>query len=325
MCFSLSSFILGSIRINRKLYYKILAVGIGFFILFAALGAYQYGSALSQNGGNRSAVLGVFTKLLSPIQENVQHAIPFPLGPSATPTATVTPIPSPTPIPYGITLIYTPEDITEGDNAAFTWDITGPANTIHSTTIYYGMKSTSAALTEKAAPQDTSYTAALSDFIEGEYAIPLRFVANAKNMNAGTYFFRAYARIEGKHFWTPEQTFTVKPIPKHEIKLISYPTGVKSGENVAFTWEVLGPAASTGFTAIVASKQAKPGPLDSSVALTQTPYSAIVKDFSNGTSQVPLRFIGNAAVSEPGVYFFRALAFINDKNIWSDEYSFTVQ
>ena len=68
-----------------------------------------------------------------------------------------------------------------------------------------------------------------------------------------------------------------------------------------------------------------PGALDTVVDIPKTPYTVLVQDFTRGTYTVPLRFIGNAKVQDTGTYYFRALAFINGKNIWSDEYSFTVK
>lgn len=247
----------------------------------------------------------------------------------SSPTPVSSPIPAftptPTIIPYTISLINSPDEITEGDLAPFTWSISGPAKTIHSTTIYYGQVSSSAVLGNQVLPTDTRYTNVVKDFIKGDYLVPLQFIANEKFTFPGTYYFRAYALIDSDNYWTEEHTLIVKPAPKNEIKVVNYPSEISQGENASFTWEIDGPSDETHFTAIVAGKEPKQGVLDTPVTIDMTPYKVIVTDFTSGTSHVPLRFIGNTRISDPGVYYFRAVALINGKNIWSDQYSFTVK
>ena len=67
------------------------------------------------------------------------------------------------------------------------------------------------------------------------------------------------------------------------------------------------------------------GVLDTQVSVSNTSYKIIVNDFMGNKSQVPLRFIGNTKMQDSGVYYFRAVANINEKNVWSPEYSFTVE
>lgn len=226
---------------------------------------------------------------------------------------------------YEISVVSAPKELVEENNAAFTWQISGLTNTIHTTTIYYGTTSTPGTLSTSVTPGETHYTDEVKDFIRGDYRIPLRFIGNAIIPAQGTYFYRAYALIDGKHYWTSERNFFVKAKPRHEIKIVDPPRNIAPGENVAFTWDIFGASATTGFTAIVGGKESKPGTLESSVDLPATPYSTLVNDFISGTYAVPLRFVGNTKITDPGVYYFRALAFINGKNIWSDEYSLTVQ
>ncbi len=238
---------------------------------------------------------------------------------------TPTYISTPTPLPHSINLINTPTEITEGDTVSFTWNISGPAKTINTTAIYYGTKSQSGTLTKNASPDDTSYTLVIDEFIKGSYNIPLQFVGNTTFTKPGTFFFRGYALIDGKHHWTVEHSLVVKSLPKHEIKIDTPPTKIKVGESTAFTWDISGPTSTTQFTAIVAAKESKSGSLDDSIAISNTPYKIIVNEFTSGKYNISLRFVGNVALAETGVYYFRAIAVINDKNIWSDEYSFTVQ
>lgn len=213
----------------------------------------------------------------------------------------------------------------EGEIATFTWHVAGPAISIPSTAVYYGTTSHPGPIPTDTRPEDTPYREVIKDFLSGTYGIPLRFVGSTAVGTPGTYFYRAYATIGSKHYWSGERNFVVKALPRHEINVLHYPSVVSAGGNAAFTWEIFGPAATTGFTAIAGGKQSLPGGLDASVDLPKTPYAVLTPDFTNGAYGVPLRFIGNVRVGEPGVYYFRALSFINGKNIWSDEYSFTVQ
>lgn len=224
-----------------------------------------------------------------------------------------------------IALLDGPGELTEGDAATFTWHVGGPPKTIYTTTIYYGTTSVPGAFGDYITPGDAHYTYELKDFLQGDYGIPLRFVGSTNLATPGVYFYRAYAFIEGKHHWSGERSFVVSQTPRHEIKILDRPSTVSPGAKAEFTWDVFGPSATTGFTAIVGGRQSKPGALDVSVDIPKTPYAVMVNDFTRGTYTVPLRFIGNAKVQDAGVYYFRALAFINGKNIWSDEYSFTVQ
>lgn len=247
---------------------------------------------------------------------------------SPTPNISLSPTPlppSPTIAENAVSFIDIPEERLEGDTATYTWTVTGPPKTFHTTTVYYGTVSTPGLLTTAAAPGDLRYTQALPDFMQGDFQVPFVFVGNAANMPPGTFFFRAYALIDGKHYWTSEHSFTVKEVQKNTVQIVSPPGTVAPGSTVSFTWDVTGPSATFSYTAIVASKESKPGLLNGSVPLTQTPYIVKINDFTNGSYAVPFRFIGNAKFEEPGTYYYRALAQINGKNIWSDEQSFTVQ
>ena len=243
--------------------------------------------------------------------------------PIAIPSATT--YPTPTVIPYMIKIIYAPVEIIEGEMATFTWEVNGPKKTINTSTIYYGKQSDAEQISKSEGPDVTKYTDNLTDFMEGKYVVPLRFTANKKIRSAGRYFFRAYTIIDGKHFWTDEQTLEVKKVPINEIKIINYSPEFSQGESSAFTWDITGPDGTTGYTAILYGKESNPGILDSTVAVSETPYSVLVTDYTAGSFNIPLRFVGNVTISEPGVYYFRALSIVNEKNIWSDEKSFTVR
>lgn len=256
-----------------------------------------------------------FDALLNDTTAAVPALSPSPAAPAPTQPARV-----PT-----VTVLDGPKELVEGDIASFTWFVDSAPVSIRTTTVYYGSTSDPGVLVTQALPEQTRYTRALQDFMDGTYAIPLRFVGSTPVSAPGIYFYRGYARIGEKHYWSGERSFVVKAKPKHEVNVSNFPTEVGAGENAAFTWDIYGPAATSGFTAIVGGKTSKPGKLEATVDAPQTPYAILTEDFTNGSFAVPLRFIGNARISDPGLYYFRALAFINGKNIWSDEYSFTVK
>lgn len=250
---------------------------------------------------------------------STEKKLPSPtLSPIILPTTPSTPVPL-------VTVIDGPGDILEGDVASFTWYVDAPPTTIRTTTVYYGTTSDPGVLVTQAAPDQTQYTRAIQDFMDGTYGIPLRFVGSTPISVPGMYFYRGYARIGEKHYWSAQRSFAVTSKPKHDIKVSNFPTVVALGENAAFTWDIYGPAATIGFTAIAGGKTSKSGKLETTVDVPQTPYAILTQDFNSGSFAVPLRFVGNARITDPGVYYFRALAFINGKNIWSDEYSFVVK
>ncbi|OGG05070.1 hypothetical protein A2Z33_07365 [Candidatus Gottesmanbacteria bacterium RBG_16_52_11] len=234
---------------------------------------------------------------------------------------------SPTPVPYAYRITFTdvPEEANQNDPVTFTWSVDGPARTIRTSTVYYGSVSTPGKLIRSVEPEKTAYDGKLSDFLDGSYDLPLRFIAGTRFAQPGTYYARGYALIGGDHYWSDELTIRVRKMPVHEINIIGPPATAARNSNIAFTWEITGPAAQTGFSTIVSGRQSLPGELDPTVDIPRTPYAVLVNDFTNGTYDIPLRFIGNAIITEPGVYYYRALGFIGGKNIWSAEHSLTVE
>ncbi len=240
--------------------------------------------------------------------------------PSPTPTI----IPTPTIVPNSVSFIEQPKDIIEEQSTTFTWYVDGSPNIITDTTVYFGTTSNPGVLTNNASPQDTSYTGALKDFMNGKYTIPLRFIASRQFLTPATYYYRGYALVDGKHIWSDEHTLNVTG-PPHSVKIVDKPGTVKVGESANFTWEVSGPPLTTNYSAIVYSKESKPGELRISTGITSTPYTTLVKDFTTGTYNVPLRFIGSAQLTEPGTYYFRGLTVVDNRNIWTEESSFKVE
>lgn len=118
---------------------------------------------------------------------------------------------------------------------------------------------------------------------------------------------------------------TLTPLQSYSIKVINSPEKVKLNYNSAFTWEIIGPSATTAFTTIVGAKESSPGHLGENETLEKTPYRIFTEEFTNGNYNIPLVFVGNAVLPEYGVWYFRALAVIKGKNIWSDEHSLRVE
>ena len=232
---------------------------------------------------------------------------------------------APSPVTYDIALVSAPSQLMEGDTATFTWYIQGISNTIRTTAVYFGMTNAPGVLSTTIRPIDTPYTDSTKDFSAGAYHIPLQFIGNVTVRSPGTYYYRAYALIDDKHYWSEERSFVVTQVPRHEVKIINPSTTTHVGENISFTWDVYGPSSTTWYSVIVGGKQSKPEELDATVNLSMTPYAVIVNEFTVGPYAVPLRFIGNAKIVDPGIYYFRALSFINGKNIWSREYSFSAE
>lgn len=301
-------------KIKKEYIFRFLIL---FSIVFVVLSVRFLSLYLSNRGG-----IKIKGKVFSEIIESFTETSPSPTP--TLPTPTVIP-PTPTQIEYKITFIDSPTELMEGGQATFTWTIDGPAKTIHKSAVYFGTESTKGKLTKEASPAETNYTDSVKDFLQGDYLIPIRFVGNATITKAGKYFVRVYALIDNNNYWSDEREFTVTAVPGYEIKIINYPEKVILNENSAFTWEITGPATTTGFTAIVGAKESKSGKLDETVDLAKTPYKVLVPDFINGNYAVPLRYVGNTIMPEYGTYYIRALTVINGKNIWSDENNLSVQ
>lgn len=313
---------------------KILGILILFIVIFTAAGIiltlkiYPEYLANYFPKNDNSAVLGMLSGIAVTSQNN-QPAITIPVAtstPTLIPTVTPSATPSPTPKEIKVTINNLPTEILEGSNGTFDWHVDGPDITINTTTVYFGNTSTPGNLAQNITPDNTHYTGYVKDFINGNYGIPLKFIGNSIVSIPGINYARAYVYANGKHYWSEERFFVVKPLPKNEVKMIYYPTDSSPESNITFTWEITGPYGSTGYTAIVAGKESKSGSLDENTGLSGTPYNNIlIKDFTGGSYRIPLRFVGNTKISETGTYYFRAYALVNNKNIWSDEHSFTIK
>jgi hypothetical protein len=286
------------------------------------------GLVLLQNRKFAEATIGEVAGAVSPLVsfQNTSDAFERPAATAAPLIITATPVaPTAKVNANSISFQDSSASITEGEYASFTWSVNGAPKTIHKTGIYFGKTSAPEPFALTMAPMETPYTMVVKDFLNGNYDVPLRFIGSIPVTEPGTYYAKAYALIDGEHYWSGERTFTVTAIPRHTIKVIDPPKTAAKGTNIPFTWEVSGPGTTTGYTTIAIGRLSKPGDLDGTVSMSQTPYAMLVKDFTGGTYSIPLRFIGNAVITEPGDYFYRALVFVGGKNIWSEEYPLKVE
>ncbi len=302
---------------NKYIFWFLIVFPVIIVLLFS-------GYIIGSNYLNKKTATAENDKFLSGFVEKVTGENPTPtqiiLSPIEIPA-------TPTPIEYKITFIDSPTELMEGAQATFTWTIDGPPKTIHKSAVYFGLVNNQGLLAKDVAPADTKYTDSVKDFLAGDFVIPIRFIGNATIVKPGKYYVRVYALIDSNNYWSEEKVFTIKPIPipGYEIKLVNFPQKVKLNDNSTFTWEITGPQATIGFTAIVGAKESKSGHLDETMDLTKTPYKVLVKDFTNGVYTIPLRYVGNTIMPEYGIYYIRALTIINGKNIWSDEYTLSVE
>lgn len=94
--------------------------------------------------------------------------------------------------------------------AEFTWNVEAPNTaTTLTTTIYYGSTSSPSALTIKDSPEAVGYSRRLTDYLDGKFFLPDTFSATAKLLK-GTYFYRAYAKVDNQHLWSQEHQLSVK-------------------------------------------------------------------------------------------------------------------
>ncbi len=111
---------------------------------------------------------------------------------------------------YRVTLVNVPQEAQADKIATFTWRIDGTPTTINNTTVYLGLTSNPGNLGIKVTPEQTKYTEFVQDFAKGKFDIPLQFVGNHKMGKVGKYYFRVYAVIKGKNYWSPEYSLEVK-------------------------------------------------------------------------------------------------------------------
>lgn len=226
---------------------------------------------------------------------------------------------------YRVTLVDAPKEITTTGVGTFTWKVDGPPSTIKTTEVLLGQESNPGDLGKEVKPSDTKYTETLKDFADGNYGVPLQFVGNVALSKTGKYYYRVYAQVKDKNYWTDEYTLDVN-IPTASISLVNAPPEVTLGGVGTFTWSVDGPPTTITHTAIYYGLESTSGVLGKDVKTSDTKYTNYSKEFADGKYNVPLRFVGNTPkLNTDGTYYFRVHAIIDGENYWTDEKTFEVK
>ena len=110
----------------------------------------------------------------------------------------------------------------------------------------------------------------------------------------------------------------------YKLTLADAPKEVVVGLNATFTWRIDGPATTIHHTSVYLGTESQTGELGLDANPESSKYNLSVKDFESGDYNIPLQFIGNIIIDNPGTYYYRVQASIKDKNYWTDEYTLTV-
>lgn len=225
---------------------------------------------------------------------------------------------------YKVSLVDAPKEAFSGSTTTFTWRIDGSPATINRTVVFLGTTSNPGELGKEVKPADTKYTEYVKDFDNGKYDIPLQFIGNIKIGNPGTYYYRVYAAVKDKNYWSDEYTMDVKQ-KNYGISVLSAPNEASAGAATTFTWTVDGPASVIDTTSVRYGPASNPGVLGEEITPKETKYTEFLKDFINGEYTIPLQFIGNLKFTYPGKYYYRFHTLIQGRNYWTDEYTITVR
>jgi len=115
------------------------------------------------------------------------------------------------------------------------------------------------------------------------------------------------------------------PSENYKVTLVDAPKEVVKDGVATFTWRVDGPPVLIHHTSVHMGKESQPGDLGKDVKPADTKYIDFVKDFAQGDYNIPLQFVGNLQMTDAGTYYYRVHAIVNDKNYWTDEYTFEVK
>lgn len=114
-----------------------------------------------------------------------------------------------TPAEFNVDVEDAPTNITANEPFDLSWSVTGEnGSEISRTAIYFGLNSS-----EDPEDPPANYSDSSDIFcVDEDCTVPENFTDELVVDDAGTYFYRAYAEIEGENFWSDEKTFTVSPI-----------------------------------------------------------------------------------------------------------------
>ncbi len=112
--------------------------------------------------------------------------------------------------PPVINLTSMPTKATSNQPTQLSWSVTNSTNILNTTTLYWGSDSSPSALPTDASPQAVGYPNSLPDYQDGHFQLPSNFQATIGPLAPGRYYYRAYARIDNQHLWTPEVSLIVE-------------------------------------------------------------------------------------------------------------------
>jgi hypothetical protein len=98
-----------------------------------------------------------------------------------------------------------------GTPVPLTWEVRAAVGSSAAhTAVHWGSNSTSGDLGTEVAPGAAGYPNFLPDYAQGSFALPRTFSGAFSFSVAGTYYYRAHAIIDDKHYWSPEHSVEVR-------------------------------------------------------------------------------------------------------------------
>lgn len=112
---------------------------------------------------------------------------------------------------YSVSIVSATNAANVSDKTArIDWKITGADKTITGSAIYYDYDSHSGSYDLSVAPDLAGYTNHTKNYQDREIDIPNTLSADLSLDQVGTLYYRAYAAIDGKHYWTEERKIIIK-------------------------------------------------------------------------------------------------------------------
>ncbi len=111
------------------------------------------------------------------------------------------------------------------------------------------------------------------------------------------------------------------------IRVVYAPKEVKKDKAFSLAWglNAVGDVTETTHTAVYYDTVSRAGTLNTDATPEQAGYASFTKDFIGKNHPVPQTFTIDFTAEQTGELFFRALAVIDGKNYWTDEYKIVVK
>ena len=78
------------------------------------------------------------------------------------------------------------------------------------TTVYWSQESSPSSLSTTDSPAAAGYPNHLTDYTDGNFFLPAIFPGRLNFSTPGVYYLRAYAYIDGQHYWTEQLPLEIK-------------------------------------------------------------------------------------------------------------------